>query len=109
MSLGLFFFAALPCSIFGIVLSRSGRRRVDAGATTKHRGLAQAGFVLGIVMLVLSLLAGAIWIALFASDPDLLDDSQRNGLPGGPDIGPPVRALAVVLEAGARLAAIALS
>jgi hypothetical protein len=64
-TLGFFFFVSLPCAIVAIFLGRIGRRRVDEGETPKHRGLAQAGFVTGIVGTVLSVLATVGWILVF--------------------------------------------
>jgi hypothetical protein len=55
---------SIACAIFGIVYSKRGRRRVDEGKTPKHRGLAQAGFVIGIVCLVASMIATLIWGAV---------------------------------------------
>jgi hypothetical protein len=75
----LFFFAGLSTiislglSIAGIVYSRKGKEKVDKGETTKQRGLAQAGFIVGIVSTVLSLLATAFWIifvVLVATDEE---------------------------------------
>jgi hypothetical protein len=66
MSLGLSTVVSLGCAIAGIVCSRNGKRRVDAGETPKHRGLAQAGFVIGWVALGLSILAIVGWIAVIA-------------------------------------------
>jgi hypothetical protein len=66
MSLGLSTVVSLGCAIAGIVCSRNGKRRVDRGETPKHRGLAQAGFVIGWVSLGLSILAIVAWILVFA-------------------------------------------
>jgi hypothetical protein len=74
LSVGIFFVVALPCSILGIVFSRKGKKKVEAGETSKHSGLAQAGFVTGIVGTVLGALAGAGWILLFALDDEFVDD-----------------------------------
>ena len=49
---------------FGIYYSRKGKQAVAEGKTRKHAGLAQAGFVIGIVTLVLSLLAVIGWIVV---------------------------------------------
>ena len=68
-------FSAL-CSGFAILYSLRGRRRVDQGLTPQHRGLAQAGFVVGIVGLILALIATAAWIALLSND-EFLDDIER--------------------------------
>jgi hypothetical protein len=55
---------SLVAAPFGIHYSRKGKRAVDAGKTPKHRSLAQAGFVVGIVTTILSVLAIAGWAAL---------------------------------------------
>lgn len=62
ISAGLSTIVSLGCAIVGIVCGRNGRRKVDAGETPKHRGLAQAGFIIGWVSLVLSILATIGWI-----------------------------------------------
>jgi hypothetical protein len=70
---------SLTCAIFGIVLSRRGKRRVQAGETTRNGGLAQAGFIIGIVSLVLSVLATAAWIlivVLIATDEEFRRDFE---------------------------------
>jgi hypothetical protein len=46
------------------VFSTKGRRNVDEGRTPKHRDLARAGFITGLVSLVLSVLATAAWVAV---------------------------------------------
>jgi hypothetical protein len=83
----LFFFAGLSTivslglSIAGIVYSRKGKEKVDRGETTKQRGLAQAGFIVGIVSTVLSLLATVFWILFFvllATDEGFRHDLDDN-------------------------------
>ncbi len=56
---------SIVCAILGIIYSRNGKRKVDAGETLKHRGLAQAGFIIGWVSLGLSILATVAWILIF--------------------------------------------
>ncbi|MEA2330795.1 MAG: hypothetical protein QOH58_933 [Thermoleophilaceae bacterium] len=76
---GLSSIVSIACSIFGIVYSRKGRRRVSAGETTKNAGLAQAGFIIGIVSLVLSVLATIFWIliaVLVATDDEFRRDFE---------------------------------
>jgi hypothetical protein len=77
-SVGLSSIVSVICAAFGIVYSRKGRRKVDAGETPKHRGLAQAGFVTGIVVVVLSALATAFWLLILILA--LTDDQFRNDL-----------------------------
>jgi hypothetical protein len=55
---------SIACAIVGIVYSRKGKKKVDAGETPKHRGLAQAGFIIGWVGLGLSILATIFWIVV---------------------------------------------
>jgi hypothetical protein len=62
ISAGLSTIVSVGCAIVGIVCSRNGKRKVDAGETPKHRGLAQAGFIIGWVGLALSILATIAWI-----------------------------------------------
>jgi hypothetical protein len=77
ISAGLSTIVSLGCAIAGIVCSRNGKKKVEAGETPKHRGLAQAGFIIGWVSLALSLLAIIAWIlviALAATDNSSDDD-----------------------------------
>jgi CHASE2 domain-containing sensor protein len=62
ISFGLSTIVSLGCAITGVICSRNGKRKVDAGETPKHRGLAQAGFIIGWVGVGLSILATAGWI-----------------------------------------------
>jgi hypothetical protein len=66
LSFGLSTIVSLGFSIAGIVCSRIGKRKVDAGETPKHRGLAQAGFIIGWVGVGLSILAIVAWILVLA-------------------------------------------
>lgn len=67
ISFGLSSLVSAGCAIGGIVCSRNGKRKVDAGETPKHRGLAQAGFIIGWIALALSILATAGWIVAIAA------------------------------------------
>ncbi len=58
---------SLICAVLGIVFSRKGRRNVEEGRTPKHGDLARAGFITGIVALVLTILATAAWIAVIVA------------------------------------------
>jgi hypothetical protein len=79
ISFGLSTVISLGCAITGIICSRNGKRKVDAGETPKHRGLAQAGFIIGWVGVGLSILAIIGWILVFA-----LGDTNA-GSPFDPD------------------------
>jgi hypothetical protein len=80
LSFGVSSIVSIACAAFGIVYSRKGRTKVDAGETPKHRGLAQAGFITGIVVVVLSVLATAFWLLiliLYLTNDQFHDDLQR--------------------------------
>lgn len=64
ISAGLSTIISIGCAIAGVICSRNGKRKVDAGETPKHRGLAQAGFIIGWVGLGLSILATIFWIVV---------------------------------------------
>jgi hypothetical protein len=77
--LGVFTLIAAP---FGIHYSRKGKRAVDEGKTRKHRGLAQAGFVIGIVTLVISAIVPVlliIFIIARATDEEFRRDFENDG------------------------------
>lgn len=59
---------SLGCAVAAIPLGRKGKRLVEGGHTRRHRGLAQAGFVMGIVGVVLSILATVFWTLVVLSD-----------------------------------------
>lgn len=70
----------LLTSIPAIILGHLGKKEVaQSGGTQTGAGLAQAGFVLGIIGTALNLIVGAVFVALFAS----------GNLPSEPMIGPP--------------------
>ena len=62
ISVGLSSIISITCSGLGIFYSRRGKQRVDRGETPKHRGLAQAGFITGIIGLGISILATLAWV-----------------------------------------------
>lgn len=106
LSGGLSSFISVICSGLAIVYSRRGRKRVDSGETPKHRGLAQAGFITGIVSLVLSVLATAFWgllLVLALTDDQFRRDFERGLEESSLDDG--ARGAAVVTLAGGRLLA----
>ena len=80
LSAGLSSLISLGCAIFGLVYSRKGKRKVESGETTKNAGLAQAGFIVGIVSVCLSALATAFWVAVVVAavnDAEFRDDIER--------------------------------
>ncbi len=87
---------SIACAIVGIVYSRKGKKKVDAGETPKSRGLAQAGFIIGWVGLVLSVVATIGWALLLAFA--IADDDFDWGTE--PDT---VRVTAAALRVGARI------
>ena len=80
LSGGVSSFVSIGCSVAGIVLSRKGKAKVERGETQKNQGLAQAGFIIGIVGLVLSVLATLVWglilVALITSE-EFRDDFEN--------------------------------
>jgi hypothetical protein len=76
---GLSSIVSIVCSTFGIVQSRKGKKRVESGETTRNAGLAQAGFIIGIVSLTLSVVATLAWAliaVLLATDEQFRDDFE---------------------------------
>jgi hypothetical protein len=66
ISAGLSSVISVGCAVTGIVCSRNGKQKVARGETPKHKGLAQAGYIVGWVSLGLSILATVGWILLIA-------------------------------------------
>jgi hypothetical protein len=74
---GLSTIVSLVLGIVAIPYSRKGKRNVDEGRTPKHKSLANAGYVIGIVTIVLSILATVTWILIVSLvDWDEIDDSD---------------------------------
>jgi hypothetical protein len=81
ISAGLSSLVSIVCAGLGIYYSQKGKQRVARGETPKHAGLAQAGFISGIITLVLSLLATAFWvvmIVLIATDEEFRRDFEND-------------------------------
>jgi hypothetical protein len=79
-TLGLSSIVSLACAILGLVYSRKGKRKVESGETSKNAGLANAGWIVSIVSLVLSVIATVIYVALviaLATDSEFRDDFER--------------------------------
>lgn len=68
LTLGILGFFCLPVifSILAIIFGRIGMTRADQGLAT-NRGAAQAGFVLGIIGLILGVIVGIFWIVAMSS------------------------------------------
>jgi hypothetical protein len=74
----------LISSIIGIIFARKGKKAIAEHGPRKNDGLAQAGFIISIVAVVLSLLALAGCAAVIANgDLDHLDDHDQNDGPAG--------------------------
>jgi len=81
LSAGLSSIISIVCAGLGIYYSQKGKQRVARGETPKHAGLAQAGFISGIVTLVLSLLATIFWVffvVLAATDEEFRRDFEND-------------------------------
>ncbi|MBA2255913.1 MAG: DUF4190 domain-containing protein [Thermoleophilaceae bacterium] len=74
---GLSTIVSLICAVLAIIFGRRGKRNVDAGETRRHRGLAQAGYITGIVGTALSILATAFWVILFIVADDFEEDFNQ--------------------------------
>ena len=73
---GLSTVVSLILGIVAIPYSRRGKQNVEEGKTPKHKSLASAGFVIGIVTVVLSVLATVAWILILTlADWDDLDEA----------------------------------
>ena len=84
-SAGMSTIISIACAAMGIHYSKTLRARVDRGETTQNRGVAQAGYVMGIVALVLSILCTIGWIAfgiVYATDEGFRQDIE-DGLDDG--------------------------
>jgi hypothetical protein len=86
---------SIACAIVGIIYSRKGKQKVDAGETPKQRGLAQAGFIIGWISLGLAVLATIAWSLILAFA--ITDENWDWGTE--PET---VRVTAAMLGAGAR-------
>ena len=102
-------------AIPGMLQSRKGTQRVQEGLTTRNAGLANAGWILGIVALVLSALATIFWIVIaivVATDDearrefeDELDRQRNSSMSALLVVGPPRGSRPAVRAAAAALAA----
>jgi hypothetical protein len=84
LTLGLGFLFTLPCSIAAWICAAQARARIAVGETTAGRGHAQAGYILGVLGVVLGVMAMVGWIAAIASGLDLeelRDDIERQTNP----------------------------
>jgi hypothetical protein len=101
VSAGLSSLVSVGLAIASIVYSRKGKKKVEAGETTKNAGLAQAGFIIGIVSLILAVLATLVWLLVLVAaitDEEFRDDLEREF-----DSSESISAALRVAAAGARL------
>jgi hypothetical protein len=71
---------SIPGAIVGMVLARRGKQKVESGETQKHKDLANAGWWIGIGVIVLSVLSTIAWVLfiVLASTSDSFDDNMRH-------------------------------
>ena len=80
---GLSTIVSLTLGIVAIPYARKGKRNVAEGRTLKHKDLANAGYVIGIITVVLSVLATITWVLIFALvDWDEIEDSDDDPFDG---------------------------
>lgn len=106
LSVGASSIVSIVCAALGIHYSRKGRERFDRGETPRHRGVAQAGFVTGMVALGLSILCTLLWLlaaVLYASNEEFRQELRDQLDDGG---GDPPNGLETSLELGVRLVAL---
>jgi hypothetical protein len=80
ITFGLSSIVSLACAIFGMVYSRKGKQKVERGETSKHAGLANAGWIVSIVGVVLSALATLVYAliaVMLATDDEFREDFER--------------------------------
>ncbi len=66
LSAGLLAALTLPLGVAGVIVARRGQRALAEGRAHGHERAGRAGVVLGVVTIVLSLLAVAIYVFAFA-------------------------------------------
>jgi hypothetical protein len=71
---------SIPGGIVGMVLARRGKQKVESGETQKHKDLANAGWWIGLAVIVLSVLSTIAWVLfiVLASTSDSFDDNMRH-------------------------------
>jgi hypothetical protein len=77
LTLGLGFLFALPLSIAAWLCGAHARNRIVLGESTHGRGQASAGYLLGVIGVVLGVAAAVGWILWLASGGDL-EELQRD-------------------------------
>jgi hypothetical protein len=64
---GLSTIVSLTLGIVAVPYSRRGKRNVAEGRTQKHKDLAGAGYVIGIITIALSIIAIVAWVLIFTT------------------------------------------
>ena len=99
LTAGLSTIISLVLGIIAIPYSRKGKRNVAEGRTPKHKDLANAGYVIGIVTIVLSVLATIAWTLIFALvDWDELEDDGNDPFDGQFDSAVLIRVAAAAVR-----------
>jgi hypothetical protein len=80
ITFGLSSIVSLGCAIFGMVYANRGKKKVASGETTRNAGIANAGWIISIVSLVLLILATVVYAiiaVLFATNVEFREDFER--------------------------------
>ena len=67
LTAGLSSIVSLVLGVVAIPYSRRGKRNVAEGRTQRHKDLAGAGYVIGIITVVLSVIAIIAWVLIFTT------------------------------------------
>jgi hypothetical protein len=104
-SAGLSTILSIGCAVAGMIYSRKGKQKVESGETTKNRGLAQAGFIISIVSLVLSILATAFWVLILvlALTDEQFQQDLENEFDDSQTIRASLQTVAAVVRVGGHL------
>jgi hypothetical protein len=93
---------SLICAVIAIFVSRRGKQKVEKGETRKHGGLAQAGFITGIVMAGISAFFTLIFVLFIVAL--IVSEDFREGFEEGSedDSLTALRVVVVVLRVAAK-------
>ncbi len=106
VALGFLWFISLPLSIAGLVCGLLGRQKADRGEVDGGRGISQAGFIVGIVGVVLHVLALLVFVVLIgllldaANELEIEERPRPRGLDRSAVSGFAAAVLAFVTPAG---------
>jgi len=99
-SAGLSTIISVGCAVAGLIYSRKGKRKIESGETSKSSGLAQAGFIISIISLVLAVIATAFWVVLLVLA--IVDEDVRNEFDNSESIRASLRITAAAVRMAAR-------